>query len=141
MIFEALEPLAILMNGDLRRLAPGERVELPQEYGAKLLDRAGGKVRLIETASEPLPPVPPGWHVAYRVNGQLRGGFPDPAGQVVETAYCPETGWRLILADQTVLPLDRVVSVGKIRNGRLVAAWVVGAHGYDGERFAMETLP
>jgi hypothetical protein len=42
--------------------------------------------------------------------------------------------WRVTLTDGQTLPLAVMLSVGKTdAAGRVVAAWTVRTHGYDGE--------
>jgi hypothetical protein len=83
----------------------------------------------------PHPPILPGWLVAYRgPDSRLRGGSLEPEhGRVVETRYTPGIGWSFVLADGTALAVSAVVSVGRTdKEGRLIAAWTVREHGYDG---------
>jgi hypothetical protein len=84
--------------------------------------------------SIPLPPLCPGWLVAYRDRtGCLRGGCEERDAGTVETCRWDGSAWTVCLANGETVPLRRVVSVGKIdADGRLVAAWQVRAHGIDG---------
>ena len=49
MLIEALKPLRVrLRSGEVRHLRPGQRSEFTREDGQKILERAVGKVRLVE---------------------------------------------------------------------------------------------
>lgn len=81
------------------------------------------------------PPLLPGWLVAYRdQQGRLRGGCDDREHGTV--AGCEWDGWTWIitLTNGDTLPIRQIASVGKTdRDGRVIAAWSVREHGFDGE--------
>jgi hypothetical protein len=85
-------------------------------------------------AGEPLAPILPGWRVTYRDKaGQLCGGAEDRArGTVLECRW--ESGqWIVSLTDGQRLPLWIIRAVGRTDQvGRILAAWTVREHGYDG---------
>jgi hypothetical protein len=88
-----------------------------------------------QTTQEPLPPLSPGWLVAYRDSaGRLCGGCDDrERGTVAACAWDGQT-WLITLTSGDALPIRQVVSVGKTDGeGRVTAAWLVNTHGYDGE--------
>ena len=48
-LIEALKPLRVkLPSGEVRHLRPGQRSEFTREDGERLLERAAGKVRIVE---------------------------------------------------------------------------------------------
>jgi hypothetical protein len=81
-----------------------------------------------------MPPVLPGWLVVYRgKDGTLQGGADDPAHGTVQRCWWDGTGWTVHLDDGQRLPLWMVRSVRKTdREGRVIAAWTVREHGFDG---------
>ncbi len=153
---EALVSLRVRLPEGIRVLAPGQPVELAEEYACKLLARAPGKVQVLvgprdpaswvprphnaasptvrsNPAEHPAPPIQPGWLVAYRgPDGRLRGGCDDREHGTVETGQHREAGWTFTLTDGTVLPARAIVSVAKVAtDGQVVAAWTVRDHGLE----------
>jgi hypothetical protein len=88
-----------------------------------------------QTTHEPLPPLSPGWLVAYRdLAGRLCGGCDDRERGTVACCEWDGWTWRIALTNGDALPIRQVVSVGKTDGeGRLVAAWSTREHGFDGE--------
>ena len=88
----------------------------------------------------PIPPIRPGWLVAYRdQRGALRGGCDDRQRGTVEACRWDGNGWTLCLTDGQEMPLSIVRSVGQTDDaGQIVAAWTVREHGYDGEGQALK---
>ncbi|TKB64002.1 MAG: hypothetical protein E8D47_12190 [Nitrospira sp.] len=84
---------------------------------------------------QPIPPIRPGWLVAYRdQRGALCGGCDDRQRGTVEVCRWNENKWTLCLTDGQEIPLSIVLSVGPTDEaGRIIAAWTVREHGYDGE--------
>lgn len=84
---------------------------------------------------EPVPPVQPGWLIAYRDrNGLLCGGCDDREHGTVDRCEWSSTAWTVILTDGQRLPLVAVRGVAKTDlPGRILAAWETSRHGYDGE--------
>ena len=89
---------------------------------------------LVETP-RPIPPIRPGWLVAYRDRQWvLCGGCDDRQHGTVQECQWGGGSWTVHLTDGQRLPLTRMCSVGKTDcEGKLVAAWTVREHGYDGE--------
>jgi hypothetical protein len=89
---------------------------------------------VIEPAAQ-LPPLQPGWLVAYRDRrGALRGGCDDRQHGTVDECQWEGKVWTVYLTDGQRLPLSIILSVGKTDSeGKLIAAWTVREHGYDGE--------
>lgn len=114
---------------------------LPTQESAKA-SSSSPAISLDETAAGaspvPDPPICPGWLIAYRgPEGQLLGGAEDlPAGTVTEAEYLG-TGWRFRVATGTWVSLRAIRSVAKTDgHGKVVAAWEVRAHGFDGNEGA-----
>lgn len=51
-MLEAVEPIRVRLGGQSHELQPGQRIDLPEDKGRLLLERAPGKLRIIETGSE-----------------------------------------------------------------------------------------
>lgn len=85
--------------------------------------------------SEPLPPLPPGWLVAYRNRrGTLCGGCVDREHGTVQECRWEGNGWAVHLTDGQRVPLSLIRAVWQTDDaGQLVAAWTVREHGYDGD--------
>ena len=83
----------------------------------------------------PIPPIRPGWLVAYRdQRGALCGGCDDRQHGTVQECRWKVEGWTVHLTDGQQLPLTNIRSVSKTDDaGKVVAAWTVREHGYDGE--------
>jgi hypothetical protein len=143
MLIEAVDhPIRYRFPGGEIRLEPGQPVEVEPERAAKLLARAGAKVRAVEAPSSnvvvkpagPTPPLHPGWLVAYRDRrGALCGGFDDRRHGTVQECRWEGNGWTVHLTDGQRLPLSIIRSVGQTDDaGQIVAAWTVQEHGADG---------
>lgn len=83
---------------------------------------------------KPTPPVLPGWLVTYRDSaGRLCGGAEDREHGTVQECRWEGGQWTLYLTDGQEMPLSFIRAVGQTDvNGRLIAAWTVREHGYDG---------
>jgi hypothetical protein len=105
------------------------------EGGFTWLNPRAVKLEVDQTTQEPLPPLSPGWLVAYRDSaGRLCGGCDDRARGTVKCCEWDGQTWRITLTNGDILPIRQVVSVGKTDGeGRVTAAWLVNTHGYDGE--------
>lgn len=75
--FEVLESFSLKRNGHITTCSPGQRISVPEEKAQRMLERVGGKVRLVQ--DEPLEIVidpaaaharPVWWESAV---GELRG--------------------------------------------------------------------
>lgn len=79
-------------------------------------------------------PLQSGWLVVHRDRqGVLRGGSDDRAHATVRACQWDGHAWRVLLTDGQRLPLTAITAVGQTdATGRLIAAWTVRAHGYDG---------
>ena len=88
---------------------------------------------LIELGS-PIPPLQPDWLVAYRDrHWALCGGCDDRQHGTVKECQWDGMAWSVLLTDGQRLPLTSVRSVGQTDSkGKVVAAWSVLEHGYDG---------
>lgn len=131
MLIEASIPLRVrLRSGDVC-LRPGHPIEFRDEDGQKLLARAPGKVRRVMPES----PLQPGWLVAYRDrDGRLRGGCDEREAGTVKECRWEGKEWTVSLTDGQRLPMSIIRSVGQTdSDGKLIAAWTVREHGYDGE--------
>ncbi len=69
MLIEAQSSITIRLPDGPRQLSPGDRVELPEDKGRKLLDLAQDKVRMVS-----IPAFTPGDRVAYRTPHPIRSG-------------------------------------------------------------------
>lgn len=112
-------------------MRPGHPVRFHETDGRKLLARVPNKVRYVM----PDPPLCAGWLVAYRDRqGRLRGGCDERNQGTVQACQWDGTTWTVMLTNGDCLPLSRIVSVGQTDSqGKVLAAWTVRAHGYDGE--------
>ena len=88
-----------------------------------------------DSADEPTPPIAPGWLVVYRDRrGGLRGGCDDRQHGTVEVCRWDGAGWMVHLTDGQQLPLLIIRAVGQTdATGRLIVAWTVPEHGFDGK--------
>jgi|CXWL01.1.fsa_nt_gi hypothetical protein len=110
---------------------------LSLEYnGAKLEILASLVVDMAETvapetaqSTAPIAPLQPGWSITHRAErGDLQRG-------IVEVMEYTPKGWIVVLSDGARLPLVRVEAVGQTdERGRLVSAWQVKEHGFDGHK-------
>jgi hypothetical protein len=82
-----------------------------------------------------VPPIRTGWLVAYRhAQGGLVGGCDDRENGTVRQCEWGGKFWTVVLTNGQRLPLRLILSVAKMdAEGRMLAAWTVRAHGYDGE--------
>ena len=107
-----------------------------ESSGSGPIAEVSAKITSPDIADEPIPPLQSGWLVAYRDRqGVLCGGCDDRKHSTVQECQRGMEGWVVYLTDGQRLPLSWVRSVGKTDGeGRLIAAWSVRQHGYDGER-------
>ncbi|MDP3089635.1 MAG: hypothetical protein Q8N04_03085 [Nitrospira sp.] len=142
MWIESTKPLRVQFRGGMEiRLQPGAPKEFPDEDGKKLLKQAVGKVMAVdrplrdEEGASPIAPLQPGWLVAYRDETyRLRGGCDERDHGTVQECQWNGTAWTIHLTDGQLLPLSRVLSVGKTNAaGEVIAAWTTRDCGYDGE--------
>lgn len=85
-----------------------------------------------------IPPLQSGWLVVYRYRRlALCGGTDDREHGTVRACRWNGNGWTVLLTDGQQLPLSLIRAVGQTNEtGRLIAAWTVREHGYDGQRKA-----
>lgn len=85
--------------------------------------------------AEPTPPLQPGWRVVYRDSQwKLAGGSDDPDHGTVKACRWIAGAWTVQITDGQEIPLSRIRSVAAMDyKGRLMGAWTVREHGYDGE--------
>jgi hypothetical protein len=83
----------------------------------------------------PEPPLKVGWLVAYKDRqGRLRGGCEEREAGTVQTCEWNGAGWVVTLPNGDRLPLSKIVSVAKTDpQGRILSAWTVREHGFNGE--------
>lgn len=95
---------------------------------------AAGFSSSVVATPKPIPPIRPGWLVAYRDrNGALCGGCDDRQQGTVHECQWIGMAWIVLLTDGQRLSLTSIRSVGKTDSGgKIVAAWCVREHGYDG---------
>jgi hypothetical protein len=88
---------------------------------------------VIKEAS-PIPPLQPGWLVVYRDrHGVPCGGCDDRRHGTIQECQWEGAAWTVHLTDGQRLPLAGIRSVSKTDGeGKIVAAWTVREHGYDG---------
>ena len=86
------------------------------------------------TTPQPIPPIRSGWLVAYRdQQGVLCGGCDDRQRGTVRECQWRMGIWTVRLTDGQQLPLANIRSVGQTNGeGKIIAAWTVREHGYDG---------
>lgn len=86
----------------------------------------------------PAAPLQPGWLVVYRDRDYLLcGGCDDRTHGTVQTCQWNGHTWMVVLTDGQQLPLMAIRSVGMTdTSGRVVSAWTVREHGYNGEERA-----
>ncbi|MBX3350119.1 MAG: hypothetical protein KF747_15445 [Nitrospira sp.] len=133
MLIESTVPLRVRMPTREVRLRPGEAVRFSESEGKKLLARVPDKVRCVT----PEPPLQAGWLVCYRdQQDRLRGGYEErEAGTVAACEWSDSGRWIVIVLNGDRLPLWRIISVAKTdTQGRILGAWRVKEHGFDGER-------
>ena len=83
----------------------------------------------------PTSPLQPGWRVVYRDSQwKLAGGSDDPDHGTVKACRWIAGAWTVQITDGQEIPLSRIRSVAAMDyKGRLMGAWTVREHGYDGE--------
>ena len=134
MTIECLADLTIRCGGQVHALRPGHTIDLPIDKAQRLLERAPGKVRLLNSA--PLAPIQSGWRIVYLDRqGKLAGGSDDPGHGTVTQCLWAGGKWTIHLTDGQQVALSRIQSVAALDyKGRFIGAWAVRAHGYDGIR-------
>ena len=82
------------------------------------------------------PPLPPYCFVTYiDSQWQLRGGWDERNACTVRQCHGDGAACQVELTNGDLIPLRAVRAVGQLNaEGRLVAAWVVQDHGYDGRK-------
>lgn len=80
-------------------------------------------------------PLPAYCFVAYADStGKLRGGWEERSSCTVKQCHGLGAACQVELSNGDMIPLRAVRSVGQLNSeGRLVSAWTVKDHGYDGE--------
>ncbi|MEO7860585.1 MAG: hypothetical protein ABIU05_09090 [Nitrospirales bacterium] len=152
MLIEARVPLAVRCLYGVVHLVPGVPAELADADALRLLAKAPGQVRAVESTEpprhdeeggqevidldQPVSPLQPGWSVTYRdTGGRLCGGADDRGFGTVKECRWHGNGWTVELTDGRQLHLSRIRAVGRTDStGKIVAAWTVRSHGYNGEK-------
>ena len=90
----------------------------------------------LEATQQPISPIRPEWLVVYRDHRwNLCGGCDDRQHGTVQKCQWGGGSWTVHLTDGQRLPLASIRSVGKTDGeGKLIAAWSVREHGFDGMR-------
>ena len=135
-VLRAVEPLTIELDGQTIAFDQWAVFTVTSDQAQRIVTQFPGKVEVLD-----LPPAPPaeplqsGWLVCYRDRaGRLAGGCDDRQNGTVEQCQWDDAAWLVWLTNGDALPLRRIRSVGKTdATGRIVAAWTVREHGYDGE--------
>jgi hypothetical protein len=133
-----------LRDGQEIQLCPGLPMEVPDAKARKLLQKLPKEVRAIEPMAEcpapvetdaPFAPLLPGWLVVYRgACGRLRGGDDERGAGTVKACIWDGQTWQVTVANGDVIPMTRITGVTKTDGaGRILAAWTVKDHRYDGE--------
>ena len=88
-----------------------------------------------QPTEEPTPPLQAGWRIVYLDSlWKLAGGADDPEHGTVEACRWEGGAWSVHLTDGQEIPLSRIRSVAAMDyKGRLMGAWTVREHGYDGQ--------
>ena len=83
----------------------------------------------------PIPPLQPGWRIVFMTHQwKLAGGHDDPDHGTVKACCWIAGAWTVQITDGQEIPLSRIRSVAAMDyKGRLMRAWTVREHGYDGE--------
>lgn len=118
-----------------RQIAAGHYEQLEESV---VLNELGGTTRA--ATQDPLPidpstsPLPPYCFVTYiDTQGRLRGGWDERATCTVKQSHGVGANCQVELANGVRIPLRAVRAVGHLNAaGRLVGAWTVREHGYDG---------
>lgn len=86
-------------------------------------------------APPPVPPLPARCFVTWHdSNGKLCGGWDDRDTSIVKRCHGTGATSQVELSNGKTIPLRSVRAVGQLNaEGRLIAAWTVRAHGYEGE--------
>jgi hypothetical protein len=93
-----------------------------------------GEITTAHTASPYAPPLQSGWVVTYYDGqGRLSGGWEQRETSIVKQCHGTGQNCRVELSGGQRIPLRSIRAVGQTdQEGRLLAAWTVGEHGYDG---------
>lgn len=87
-------------------------------------------------AGDLLAPILPGWVVTYQDRGgKFCGGSEDKVHGTVKACHWEGGRWTVCLTDGQHVPLSNIRAVGKTdEGGRVLSAWTVREHGYDGRK-------
>lgn len=135
-VLRAVEPLTIELGGQVITVDQWAVFTVPLEQAKELLEQFPAQLERLDLPPDPpAEPLQSGWLVAYRDHrGQLRGGCDEREAGTVAACQWDGRGWTVLLTNKDTLRLSQIVSVGNTdQDGRIVAAWNVRAHGYDGE--------
>jgi hypothetical protein len=113
-----------------------EESTLPSPLGAIPAKCAKPSTPILPLTDTPVSPLRTGWLIVYRDEvWRLRGGNDErAAGTVRECCWNPYAGWTVVLTNGDRVPLRAVRAVSKTdTRGRILAAWTVREHGYDGD--------
>ena len=91
------------------------------------------RAKIVTKEASPTPVLQPGWLVVYLDRQSiLCGGCDDRQHGTVQECRWENGAWTVHLTDGQRLPLAGIRSVGKVDEGKLIAAWTVREHGHDG---------
>lgn len=141
------KPFTYQWPGGQIRFEPGRVIDVEEARALRIMAKAPGRVRPIKpvkpSVTPPdtillIPPIEPGWFVTYiDRRRKLQGGAEDRAHGTVKECRREAGRWMVYLTDGQQVFLERIVGVAKVNaQGRIVSAWRVKEHGFDGERGA-----
>lgn len=89
---------------------------------------------ILNPGGSPIPPLQPTWLVCWRDQAwRLRGGHEEPSAGAVTACEWNGQSWQVKLGNGQRIPLRDVSAVAETKDGRIVSAWSVRSHGYDGQ--------
>lgn len=136
MTLRCREPLALKFDGRVIQFEPGSCFRVSANQAQRILAQFPHKVEVLTLPPDPpIEPLQLNWLVAYRDrSGTLRGGSDDRLNGTVQECRWIGGRWSVQLVNGETIPLSIVSSVATIDgDGRVLAAWTVREHGYDGE--------
>ena len=135
-VLRAVKPLTLKLDGRTITMDQWAAFSADADQAGRLLAQFPTQLEVLTLPAEPpAEPLQPGWLVTYRDRGgRLAGGCDDRANGTVAGCEWVGSGWLIRLTSGETLPLHMILSVGKTdAAGKIVAAWTVREHGYDGE--------
>lgn len=127
------------------RFESGQVIDVPEDRALRIMVKAPGRLRPVQS-TEPsvtpprdgllIPPIQSGWIVTYEDrHRKLCGGVVDRVRGTVQDCRREAGRWMVRLTDGQQIFLERIKAVGQSdAQGRLLAAWEVKRHGFNGEK-------